>query len=265
MNEQEGILLVSFGTTYADSRQKTIDKMLEDVIDAFPNHRIYQAWSSKMILNVLRERDNLHIPSIEEAMIQICQDSITTLTVQPTHLINGLENDLMKDTITSMAPADLAVHFGAPLLTTTKDHRQVLATVMEMFSDIPKEDALVFMGHGTNHYVNSVYAALDYTLKDMGYSHVFMGTVEAYPDLDTLIRQMGIVQPKRVHLAPFMLVAGDHANNDMAGCEENSWKSRFEEAGYEVICHLKGLGEYPEIRRIYLEHLNKAIMLSGKQ
>lgn len=265
MRKQKGILLVSFGTSYADSRQKTIDKMLEDVVDAFPEYRVYQAWTSKMILNILKERENIHIPSIEEAMTQIHQDGITNLTVQPTHLINGLENDLMKDIISSMAPSSMEICFGAPLLTTTKDHYQVLDTVMEVFSDVPTEDALVFMGHGTTHYVNSVYAALDYTLKDMGYSHAFMGTVEAYPDLSTLIRLVGKVQPKRVHLAPFMLVAGDHANNDMAGPEEDSWKSRFEAAGYEVVCHLKGLGEYPGIRKIYLEHLNKALLLAGTQ
>lgn len=263
MKQENGILLVSFGTSYADSRKKTIDRMLEDVAHAFPKHRIYQAWTSKMILNILKERDNIHIPSIEEAMTEILQDGIASLTVQPTHLINGLENDLMKDIITSMASSSMEVCFGTPLLTTTRDHRQVLDTVMEMFSDIPKEDALVFMGHGTTHYVNSVYAALDYTLKDMGYSHAFVGTVEAYPNLDTLIRQVGLLQPKRVHLIPFMLVAGDHANHDMAGSEEDSWKSRFEGAGYEVVCHLKGLGEYPGIRRIYLEHLREAVSEIG--
>ena len=96
-------------------------------------------------------------------------------------------------------------------------------------------------------------------VKDMGYTHAFMGTVEAYPDLNVLIRQVSRVNPRRVHLAPFMLVAGDHANNDMAGDDEDSWKSRFEAAGYEVICHIRGLGEYESIRNIYLEHLQEAI------
>ena len=164
----------------------------------------------------------------------------------------------MKETILSMASEELTVRFGTPLLTSTEDNHLVLDAVMKEFADIPQEDALVFMGHGTTHYVNSVYAALDYTLKDMGYTHAFMGTVEAYPDLDVLIRQVGRVHPKRVHLAPFLLVAGDHANNDMAGDKEDSWKSRFEAAGYEVICHIKGLGECESIRKIYLEHLKNA-------
>lgn len=259
MIQQKAILLVSFGTSYEESRRKTIDKILEEVTEAFPDYRIYQAWTSKMILRSIKKRDNIYIPTVEEAMTRIVADQIADLTVQPTHLINGIENDIMQKTILAMAPANMTLHFGNPLLTTTEDNHQVLEAAMEAFSDISSEDALVFMGHGTEHYVNSVYAALDYTLKDMGYDHAFMGTVEAYPDLDVLIRQVGKVNPRRIHLAPFMLVAGDHANNDMAGDEEDSWKSRFESAGYEVVCHIRGLGEYESIREIYLEHLRDAI------
>lgn len=259
MNEQKAILLVSFGTSYEYSRRKTIDQIVTDVTEAFFGYRIYQAWTSKMILHIIRERDNIYISTIEEAMSQILKDNITDLIVQPTHLINGLENDIMKETVLSLAPANLKVHFGTPLLTTTEDHHKVLDAVMKEFSHIPSDEALVFMGHGTTHYVNSVYAALDYILKDMGHSHAFMGTVEAYPDLEVLIRQVSRIQPRRIHLAPFMLVAGDHANHDMAGEDSDSWKSRFEAAGYEVICHLKGLGEYKSIRNIYLEHLKDAV------
>lgn len=261
MNKQKAILLISFGTSYAESREKTIDRIRKDITEAFPDCQIYHAWTSKMIIHILRERDNIHVPTIEEALTQIMKDGITDLTVQPTHLINGIENDIMKETILSMASSDMKIHFGTPLLTTTKDHHLVLEAVMKEFSDISPEDALVFMGHGTTHYVNSVYAALDYTLKDMGYTNAFIGTVEAYPDLDVIIRQVNKTDAHRVHLAPFMLVAGDHANNDMAGEDEDSWKSRFEAAGYEVVCHLKGLGEYQSIRDIYLNHLRDAFTL----
>lgn len=259
MNKTQAILLVSFGTSYLDSKQKTIDKILTKTAAAFPDYAVYQAWTSKMIVNILKNRDNLIIPTIEEAMEQITADGIETLIVQPTHLINGLENDVMIQTVLDHAPDTLKVCFGTPLLSTTEDNKAALQAVMEEFSDIPGEDALVFMGHGTTHYVNSVYAALDYMLKDMGYSNIFMGTVEAYPDLNTLIRQVAKTNAKRVHLAPFMLVAGDHANNDMAGNKKDSWKSLFEAAGYAVICHLKGLGEYEGIQNIYLDHLRKAV------
>lgn len=259
MNKTQAILLVSFGTSYLDSKEKTIDKILTKAAESFPDYAIYQAWTSKMIIHILKNRDNLIIPTIEEAMEQILADGIKTLIVQPTHLINGLENDVMIQTVSEHAPDTLEVRFGAPLLSTTEDHKAALQAVLAEFSDIPEQDALVFMGHGTTHYANSVYAALDYMLKDMGYPNIFMGTVEAYPDLNTLIRQVAKTNARRVHLAPFMLVAGDHANNDMAGDEKDSWKSLFEAAGYEVTCHIKGLGEYEGIQKIYLEHLEKCM------
>ena len=255
---KKGILLVSFGTSYLDSKAKTIDKIAADVTLAFPDYQIYQAWTSKMILRILKNRDNLYIPSLEEAMSEIISDGIEQLIIQPTHLINGIENDVMIHTIQTQAPPTLSLTFGAPLLSSTDDHKAVLKAVLCEFSEIPSEDAIVFMGHGTTHYVNSVYAALDYMFKEMGHPNIFMGTVEAYPDLNTIIRQVSITSAKCVHLIPFMLVAGDHANNDMAGDSPNSWKSLFEAAGYEVICHLRGLGEYQGIREIYLEHLQKA-------
>ena len=259
MTHKKGILLVSFGTSYLDSKAKTIDRILSDVTTAFPNYHIYQAFSSNIILRILKTRDNLYIPSLEEAMTKIISDGIEQLIVQPTHLINGLENEAWFHIIQKQAPSTLPITFGAPLLNSTEDHKAVLKAVLCEFSDIPSEDVIVFMGHGTTHYANSVYAALDYMLKEMGHPNIFMGTVEAYPDLNTLLHQMPKTSATRVHLIPFMLVAGDHANNDMAGDSPNSWKSLFETAGYEVICHLRGLGEYQGIRDIYLEHLQKAI------
>ncbi|MCI9083424.1 MAG: sirohydrochlorin cobaltochelatase [Lachnospiraceae bacterium] len=258
MTQKKAILMVSFGTSYLDSKRKTIDRILEDVTENFPDHKIYQAWTSKMILTLLKSRDNIHIPSLEEAMAEITAAGTDHLIVQPTHLINGLENEVMKRTISKHAPHNLKVAFGDPLLTTTEDHRKALNCLISEYSTLPRNEALVLMGHGSAHYANSVYAALDYMLKEMGYPNIFMGTVEAYPDLNTLITQVKKTPAKRVHLCPFMLVAGDHANHDMAGEQEDSWKSLFESAGYQVICHLKGLGEYKEIREIYLEHLKKA-------
>ena len=259
MKNINAILLVSFGTRYLDSKQKTIDKITEKTIEAFPDYKIYQAWTSKILINLLKEQNHLLIPTLEEEIKEIIKDGIETLIVQPTHLINGLENEIMIETIVKHAPTTLNISFGLPLLSSTKDQRAALQAIIKEFYDLPKDEALVLMGHGTTHYANSVYAALDYMLKDMGYSNLFMGTVEAYPDLETLIRQVTKINPKKIHLAPFMLVAGDHANHDLAGDNRNSWKSLFETAGYQVECHLKGLGEYEEIQKIYLEHLKEAI------
>lgn len=125
---------------------------------------------------------------------------------------------------------------------------------MAEIGSIGKEETVVFMGHGTPHDINSIYTELDQRLKELGYPQAFMGTVEAEPTLDTLLEKVKTLQVKRVILAPFMVVAGDHAMNDMAVDEDDSWKSTFEKAGYEVECILKGLGEYPAVRQIYVKH-----------
>ena len=260
MSQKKAILLVSFGTSYLESKAKTIDRIFTDVTEHFPDHDIYEAWTSKMILNILRKRDNLSSPSVEEAMETIVADGVQKLTVQPTHLINGLENDIMIHTILERAMDFIEVTFCDPLLTTTEDHRKVLNCLMAEYQSLSHEEALVLMGHGTAHHANSVYAALDYMLKDLDYPNIFLGTVEAYPSFQTLLRQIQKTSVKRIHLLPFMLTAGDHANKDMAGNQKDSWKSQFEAAGYPVICHIKGLGEYEGIRNIYLEHLQKGLL-----
>ncbi|WP_434311699.1 sirohydrochlorin cobaltochelatase [Hominifimenecus sp. rT4P-3] len=254
---KQAILVVSFGTSYPDTRKKTIEKLEEEIRQASPNCTVYRAWTSKMIIRKLRERDQLIIHTVPEALEQMEKDGITDLIVQPTHIINGIENDQMKQEILAKKSVFSTIRFGDPLLTTTEDHVSVLKALMEEYSDLPEDEAIVFMGHGTTHHANAVYAALDYTLKDLGYPRAYMGTVEAYPSLEHIFRRLQEASVRRVHLVPFMLVAGDHANNDMASDDKDSWRSQFEAAGYEVVCHLKGLGECKGIRNIYLEHLKQ--------
>lgn len=251
------ILVVSFGTSYPDTRKKTIEKIEEEIRQAALDCTVYRAWTSKMIIRKLRERDQLIVPTVPEALEQMEKDGITDLIVQPTHVINGIENDLMKQEILAKKSAFSTIRFGDPLLTTTEDHVSVLKSLMEEYPNLPEDEAIIFMGHGTTHHANAVYAALDYTLKDLGYPRAYMGTVEAYPSLEHIFRRLREASIHRVHLVPFMLVAGDHANNDMASSNKESWRSQFEAAGYEVVCHLKGLGEYKGIRNIYLEHLKQ--------
>ncbi len=255
---KKGILVVSFGTSFPETREKTIDRIEEDIKDAFPDYGFYRAWTSKMIIAKLLKRDGIRIPTVEEALGQMLADGITQVIVQPTHLINGIENERMKEDVYTYGKAFDKISFGNPLLTTTRDQRKVLQAVMEEFSGLEKEEGLVLMGHGTPHYANAVYAALNYMLKDLGYPNVFLGTVEEYPSLDILQRQVEEFHPKKILLAPFMVVAGDHALRDMSGESEDSWQRRFEGAGFLVECVIKGLGEYAGIRRIYVEHVKAA-------
>ena len=188
-------------------------------------------------------------------MIRMKQDGIRDVIIQPTHVINGLENEQMVKDALEFSEEFSSVRFGTPLLTDDFDHEDIIKAVTEEFSDLSEEDMLVLMGHGTTHYANSVYAALDYRFKDRGYLNIFLGTVEAYPAIDTLLRIAAQRKPRTVILAPFMIVAGDHAQNDMSGDTGDSWRSRFEAAGFQVRCVMKGLGQYPAVHRMFIEHI----------
>lgn len=255
----KAILVVSFGTSYEKTRKLTIEAIEKEIQNAYPDYCIYRAWTSKMIIAKLKKRDQLFINNVTEAVKQMLSDGVTDLIVQPTHVINGVENDLMKRDILAFSDSFHSIAFGSPLLTSEADSIAVIQAVAEEFSDLPKEDALVLMGHGTTHYANSIYAALDYTFKDKGYPNIFLGTVEAYPSMESLLKMVKNYRPKTVHLAPFMIVAGDHARNDMAGDDPDSWYSQFIRAGFQVESHLLGLGQYPGIRRIFIQHIQDAM------
>ena len=149
---------------------------------------------------------------------------------------------------------------GEPLLTSDDDFNRVATALYEdtkAYDD--GETAICFMGHGTEAESNAVYAKMQQVMADLGYENVYIGTVEAEPTLEDVMAKIGEKEYKKVVLQPMMVVAGDHANNDMAGDEEDSWKSQFEAAGYEVTCVLKGVGEIEAIRAIYVEHAQAAI------
>lgn len=256
---KKAVLVVSFGTTFHETREKTIDKIEEEIRANYPDYAFYRAWTSKMIIRKLMERDQIKINTVEEAMAQMEQDGITELIVQPTHILNGIENDLMTEDVNRHREHFSKIMFSAPLLTSTEDCKMVIEALMEELGPVDPQEALVFMGHGTTHHTNTVYAALDYMFKDMGYPNVFMGTVEAYPEIDSLLKLVKQSGAKKVRLAPFMIVAGDHATNDLLGEEEDSWKSIFAGQGYEVTGQLKGLGEYPRIRAIFLKHMKECL------
>lgn len=255
---KKAILAVSFGTSHNDTRKITIDAIEKDMQDAFPAYSLYRAWTSKMIIKKVNSRDGVHIYTVKEAMEQMLQDGITDVLIQPTHVINGIENDLMKEDALAFQEQFHSISFGDPLLTSEQDNLAVIDAITSEFKDLTKDEVLVLMGHGTTHYANAIYAALDYTFKDKGYQNIFLGTVEAYPTMESLLKMVHAYQPKKVVLAPFMIVAGDHAKNDMASNEPDSWYSQFKAEGYNVEPILKGLGEYPGIRKLFIEHL-KAI------
>ena len=257
MNQEnrKAILVVSFGTSYEATRKVTIEAIEKDIANAYPDYKLYRAWTSKMILAKLKKRDNLHINNVKEAMEEMIADGITDVIIQPTHVINGIENELMKEDALSYRESFHSIRFGTPLLTSEEDNQTVINAIAEEFSYLSEEEVLVLMGHGTTHYSNAIYAALDYAFKDKGHPNIFLGTVEAYPSMQSLMKMIKAYAPKKVVLAPFMIVAGDHAKNDMAGDDPESWYSQFVQEGFQVETVLKGLGEYKGIRQLFVKHV----------
>ena len=261
MNQQaaRAVLVVSFGTSYEASRKATIEKIEKDIADAFPEYHIYRAWTSKFIISILKKRDNYTVPTVKEALDQMIADGIRELIVQPTHILNGIENNIMKEEVLSYQEHFDKITFGTPLLASSEDVQNAINAVISEFPALKDTEALVFMGHGTTHQINTVYAELDQAFKTSGHKNVFIGTVEADPTIHDLVKEVTAFHPSRIYVTPFMIVAGDHAHNDMAGNSPDSWVCQFENAGFEVCPIIKGLGEYPGIRKIYVEHTHTAI------
>ncbi len=257
--QKKAILVVSFGTSHNDTRALTIDAIEKDIQNAYPDFSCYRAWTSKMIMSKVLKRDGTKIMSVTEAMEAMLKDNITDIIIQPTHVINGIENDLMIEDANKYHHQFSSITFGSPLLSNEEDNAYVIKTIAHAFGNLGKHEALVLMGHGTTHFANTTYAALDYRFKDMGYDYIHLGTVESYPSLDSLMRQLKLQDRTKLILTPFMIVAGDHAKNDLSGEDKDSWRSQFEAAGFEVECLIKGLGEYPEIRRLFIKHIEDAI------
>ncbi len=250
---KEAILVVSFGTTFPETREKNIGAVLAAVRRACPGVPVAEAWTSGMIRRALAKRGEA-VDDVPAALAKLRANGVTDVCVLPTHLLYGDEYDKMRAQLDGAAADFASIRTAKPLLACDDDIRGVLRAVADGVETAPGE-ALVLMGHGTPHFCNTVYAAMDYHAKAAGLEHVFVGTVEAFPDLDTLIAAVRRAGCTAAALAPLMLVAGDHAHNDMASDDPESWKSRFTAAGLPARAVLRGLGEYPAVRDRYVAHL----------
>ncbi len=255
------IMVVSFGTSYNDSREATIGAIENAIADAYPEYDVRRAFTSQIIIDKLKERDGLEIDNVEEALDRAVADGVKTLVVQPTHLMDGYEYTDLADALKDYEDKFEQVALAEPLLTSDEDFDAVAKAITEATASYDDgETAISFMGHGTEADSNEVYAKLQDVVTAAGYENYFIGTVEAEPsvtDVIAAINEKGTYT--KVVLEPLMVVAGDHANNDMAGDEEDSWKSQIEAEGYEVECVIRGLGELPAIQDIYVAHTQAAI------
>ena len=254
------ILTVSFGTSYNDSRDKTIGAVEKAIADANPDYEVRRAFTSQIIIDKLKQRDNLEIDNVTEALDRLVADGVKELIVQPTHVMHGFEYDDVVAEVEKYKDKFDKLAIGEPLLTSDDDYKKVADAIADATkSHVTDGSAVVLMGHGTEHESNAVYAKLQTVFTVGGYSNYLIGTVEAEPTLEDMIAAAKDGGYSKVILRPLMVVAGDHANNDMAGDEDDSWKSVFEKEGFEVECVLEGMGEVPAIQAIYADHVKDAI------
>lgn len=257
---EKELLVISFGTSFNDNRQATVGAIEAAMEKAFPDYSVRRGFTSNIIIDHVMTRDGVKIDDVDEALNRAIDNGVKTLVVQPTHLMNGLEYNDLVDQVSEYAESFEQIVMGEPLLTSDEDYAEVIKAITEDTAACDDgETAIVFMGHGTEADSNQIYATMQDKLTEAGYTNYFVGTVEATPSLDDVVAAVGEGEYKKVVLQPLMIVAGDHANNDMAGDEEGSWKTAFEDAGYEVTCNLKGLGELEAVQNLLVEHAKAAM------
>lgn len=262
---KKAILVVSFGTSYEDTRKLTIERIEERVRETFTSYEVRRAFTSHMIIKVLKERDGIIELTPEEALDKLIDEGYLEIIVQPLHLIPGAEYDYIEAVMNNYKNKNALqkLRLGRPALfykgeeQGRPDDYEVLMRAIE--ETIIGDKTVVYMGHGTIHHANACYPCLQSVLDDNGFENVYIGTVEGYPTLSDVIRRLKKDEIKEIILMPLMLVAGDHAKNDMASDDANSWKTVISRQGIKVNIYMHGLGEIPKFQEIYLDHIRDAI------
>lgn len=276
------ILVVSFGTSFNDSRAKDIGGIEKTIAAAYPDWSVRRAFTAQIIINHVQARDNAPIDNMQQALDRAVANHVKNIVIQPTHLMHGAEYDEMKEVVEAYADKFQSVAISEPLLgtvgTTAEEVNADKETVAEAVTaeavkeagfdslDAAKEAgvAFVFMGHGTSHTAKVSYTQMQNQMVQLGYDNVWIGTVEGEPEetaCESVIDAVAKEGYKKVVLRPLMVVAGDHANNDMAGDEDDSWKSMFNASGKfeSVDTQIAGLGRVEAIQKLYVSHLAEVI------
>jgi cobalamin biosynthesis Co2+ chelatase CbiK len=279
---EKEILVVSFGTSFNDSRAKDIGGIEKAIAEANPDWSVRRAFTAQIIINHVQARDDEKIDNVQQALDRAVDNGVKELVVQPTHLMHGAEYDELMEELDKYSDKIDSIKVAEPLLgevgkdatVINKDKERVAkAVVAEAVSegkfdslDAAEKDgvAFVFMGHGTSHTAKVTYSQMQTQMDKLGYKNVFIGTVEGEPEetsCDNIIAAVKEAGYKKVVLRPLMVVAGDHANNDMAGDDEDSWKSMFEADGSfdSIDCQISGLGGIKDIQAIYVEHTKEVL------
>ena len=261
---KDAMVVMSFGTTYKDTRVKTIDATVDAIKAAHPNTKVITAFTSHIIRDRIQQKEGITYPTPEEALAELKKDGYTRVALASLDVIPGMEynydaavynlykNDFKKMTLGT----SLMYWMGQE--NQTDQVIETLKAVQSQFPKLGKEDALLIMAHGTPDPSNAYYAVIQDRIDSMGFQNTYLYTVEGWPNLETVIPQLKEKGIKHVTLMPLMMVAGDHANNDMAGNEPDSHKSILEKEGFKVDTYIHGLGENPNIRNLFVERANES-------
>ena len=276
------ILVVSFGTSFNDSRAEDIGGVEKALQAAYPDWSVRRAFTAQIIINHVQARDDEKIDNMDQALERAVNNGVKNLVVQPTHLMHGAEYDELTEAVENYKDKFESVKIAEPLLgevgadeTAINEDKAAVAEAITAEAvktagfdslDAAKEEgtAFVFMGHGTSHTAKISYSQMQAQMEQLGYENVFIGTVEGEPEdtaCEAVIEKLKDAGYKKVILRPLMVVAGDHANNDMAGDDDDSWKSQFEASGVfdSIDTQIAGLGEIDAIQQLYVAHTQAAI------
>lgn len=259
---KRAILVISFGTSYAETRKATIEVIENKVKDDFTEYSVRRAFTSHMIIEKLRQRDNIIVNTPEEALEELADEGFEQVIIQPLHLIPGVEFDYVRIIAHKHRKAFKEIRVGRPLLyykceEEGIDDYELMADALK--EQIKKGENVLLMGHGTSHYSNAVYSCMQMVLEDENMENVYIANVEGYPYINNVLKKLLDKDIKEITLMPFMLVAGDHAQNDMASDDEESFKSILEGHGIKTNVYMHGLGENEKIQNLYIEHLKDTI------
>lgn len=243
---KKAIIEASFGTSHLDALENSVLALKKTIEKSFPDYEVFVALTSKTVFSALKKQ-GISFDTVDEMLDRLKNDGFDEVIIQPTHIISGIEYEMLLDAAKKFKGGFSSIKVGAPLLESRADMEKVCRIIAKKFPD----KTVVLMGHGTEHSANGAYTKFRRVCTELGFDNIYTATVEAEPTLDDVIGELKLCGKKKVTVMPLMLVAGDHAKNDMAG----EWKEQLETAGFEVNCVLKGLGEYPEIREIYCEHI----------
>ena len=246
---EQALLMVHFGTTYDDTRQKTIDAINAKAQTAFPQMKVREAYTSRIVMKRLAQRGTKK-DTPTDALLRLRGEGIKTVVVQPSYVIDGIEMDRLRQEVEQVRPFFDSIRVGTPLLYSVEDAQRVMEILVNRHpASAKKREHVLFVGHGTEGPATALYSQLDYMLRANGHENYHVATIEGYPTQETAIQQMKAMKGKSVTLVPLLFVAGDHANNDISV----EWKEALEKQGFAVSVKLEGLGEVPEIQQLYVE------------